>query len=245
MKDNQQLSLFGNPFQSLINDNTRDDEWVNATKWCQHYNKDWYEFSRSKETKAFIKAIEQKFGNGNFPVSKKERNGKQWIMWIHPLLAIKLAEWLDPEFDVYVKETFKAYLDGDIRIADSVISRNNNPDDLKWLQKRLDGKIARRGFTDELQKHGVTGEGYAMNTDAIYSGLFGKTAKQIKEEKGVKKGELTRDHMDLLELSAVSLAEIAAIKRIEKENAFGNKQTTHQSAITSIKIKQALSELLD
>jgi len=45
--------------------------------------------------------------------------------------------------------------------------------------------------------------------------------------------------------TAVSLAEIAAIKRIEKENAFGNKQTTHQSAITSIKIKQALSELLD
>lgn len=259
MKDNQQLSLFGNPFQSLINDNTRDDEWVNATKWCQHYNKNWYEFSRSKETKAFIRSLQKRLkqsqvnsGNGSKVTTgkiavvnsiNKGRAGSE--TWVHPLVAIKLAEWLDPEFDVYVKETFKAYLDGDIRIADSVISRNNNPDDLKWLQKRLDGKIARRGFTDELQKHGVTGEGYAMNTDAIYTGLFGKTAKQIKEEKGVKKGELTRDHMDLLELSAVSLAEIAAIKRIEKENAFGNKQTTHQSAITSIKIKQALSELLD
>lgn len=160
MKDNQQLSLFGNPFQSLINDNTRDDEWVNVTKWCDHFGKKWAQIAKQTEFIRYMEALSNKLFGHSDKKSLYKVTGKPKQVWAHPLIAIKLAEWLSPEFEVYVKETFKAYLDGDIRIADSVISRNNNPDDLKWLQKRLDGKIARRGFTDELQKHGVIGEGY-------------------------------------------------------------------------------------
>jgi hypothetical protein len=255
-----QLDLFGNPLESLINDNIRPcDNWINATKWCQHYNKDWYEFSRSKETKAFIRSLQKRLkqsqvnsGNGSKVTTgkiavvnsiNKGRAGSE--TWVHPLLAIKLAEWLSPDFDIYVKETFKRFLDNDITLADEIIQRSQSDDELKWIQARVEGKIARKSFTDELKKRGVTGVGYAMNTDAIYTGLFGKTAKQIKEERQIEHKDTTRDDMSFFELSAVRFAEANAVKRMEKHGSTGNKPTTIDSAITAQILKEAMDKILE
>jgi len=131
-----QLNLFSSDLQVLVLNNTRtDDNWVNATKWCEHFGKEWYEFSRAKETKAFLEILKEKpeFGNGYNTVSKK-RNGKRWETWVHPLVAIKLAEWLSPEFDLYVKETFKRFLDNDPELITEMIGRTKDKKALKKIK---------------------------------------------------------------------------------------------------------------
>lgn len=95
-----QLNLFDNELQVLITINTRtDDQWVNATRWCEHFDKTWYEFARSKETKSFLKALKtMQRTNGKSPFVKSINKGRAGSeTWVHPLVAIKLAEWLSSE----------------------------------------------------------------------------------------------------------------------------------------------------
>jgi hypothetical protein len=253
---NIQTNLFTNPLQVLLTENTRNDDWVNATKWCQHFGTKFNDFRNANIT--FFRKLNNKLildTTGLQPSQHKDFNstrlviessekGKSAIAWVHPILAIKLAEWLSPEFDIFVKETFKRYLDGDITLADDIVQRTNSKEDLKWLQKRLDGKIARKAFTDELKNHGVTGIGYAMNTNAIYKPILGKTAQELREERNIANGYLTRDNMSLLELSAIGLAEIASLARMQKSEAKGNKQTSQISEDTANKIKTAIIDIL-
>lgn len=117
---------------------------------------------------------------------------------------------------------FCRYIDSDITLAGDIVQRSNNIQDLKWLQTRLEGKIVRHQFTDELKERGVTGVGYAMNTDAINVELFDHKAKELKAIRQVKNA---RDGLSELELAALKLAELKAIDKMEKENAQGNQDT--------------------
>lgn len=51
----------------------------------------------------------------------------------------------------------------------------------KWLEARQLGKIARKIYTDLLQSQGCENYDYAKWTDYVYMGLFGATAKAMKE----------------------------------------------------------------
>lgn len=88
----------------------------------------------------------------------------------------------------------------------------------KWIRERLDGKVARHKLTDTLQQHGVMGKGFAICTDALNQGLFGKTAKELKAERGVLS---TRDGMDDLELSGLNFAERISERKIKQQNLQG------------------------
>jgi hypothetical protein len=239
---NIQNNLFTNPLQVLVTENTRNDDWINATKWCGYFGKRFNNFTRLKETKLFIENMLSKTGYSHLSNLVETVSGKD--TFVHPLIAIKLAEWLSPDFDLFVKEVFKRYLDGDITLADDIVQRSHSKEDLKWLQKRLDGKITRKAFTDELKNHGVTGVGYAMNTNAIYKPLLGKTAQELREERNITNGDLTRDNMSALELSAIGLAELASLARMQKSEAKGNHQTSKISEDTANKIKTAIIDLL-
>lgn len=239
---NIQTNLFSDPLQVLVTENTRNDDWVNATKWCGYFGKRFNNFTRLKETKFFIENMLSKTGYSHLSNLIETVSGKD--TFVHPLIAIKLAEWLSPDFDLFVKETFKRYLDGDITLADDIIQRSKSEKELEWLQQRLKGKITRKAFTNKLKNHGVTGIGYAMNTNAIYEPLFGKTAKEIKEEKGISQKETARDEMTDLELSALDLAEKVAMARIKKQNVTGNKGTAYQSRIASSNIKEAIKDVI-
>lgn len=239
-----QLSLFSNDLENLVKENTRhDDNWVNATKWCKYYGKRFSNFTRLQEIKLFIAKLSKKLGYSDVSKVVEHNSGKD--TFIHPLLAIKLAEWLNPDFDICVKETFKRFLDNDITLADEIIQRSQSDDELKWIQARVEGKIARKSFTDELKKRGVTAVGYAMNTDAIYTGLFGKTAKEIKQERQIEHKDTTRDDMTFFELSAIRFAEANAVKRMKKHGSTGNKPTTIDSAITAQILKEAMDKILE
>ena len=85
----------------------------------------------------------------------------------------------------------------------------------KWINQRLRSIEVRKELTDEWDRAGVTeGQQYATLTDIITQGWSGKTTRQYKHHKGLKKENL-RDNMTNIELALNTLAE-ASVTEISK-----------------------------
>lgn len=220
-------------FTELVSSTQRADGFVNATKWCKEFGYRLADWKRLPETKKRAKALQEKlfeFNGGKIPsLITVEGSGRNATTWVHPIMAIHLAQYLSPEFANFVAEVFQRYLEADITLADDIVQRQDDPERVKWLKERIEGKLARFYFTDVLKRHGV-GEvnrgryrenGYALCTEAINKTLFGKTAKQIREERQVQE---TRDGLSRVELAALNLAETIAAEEIREGDRRGNRQ---------------------
>ncbi len=86
----------------------------------------------------------------------------------------------------------------------------------EWINQRLKSIEVRKELTDEWENHGVKkGQEFATLTDIITQAWSGKTVKQYKQHKNLKKESL-RDNMTNLELVLNMLAE-ATTTEISKE----------------------------
>jgi prophage antirepressor-like protein len=87
-----------------------------------------------------------------------------------------------------------------------------------WINQRLKSIEIRKELTDEWKKHGLQeGVHFASLTDIIYKTWSGKTAKEYKRFKGLKKESL-RDNMTNKELVINMLAEISTKEISEVSN---------------------------
>lgn len=78
-----------------------------------------------------------------------------------------------------------------------------------WINQRLKSIEIRKELTDEWKKHGLQeGAEFAFLTDVIYKTWAGKTSKEYKQYKGLKKENL-RDNMTNKELVINMLAELS------------------------------------
>jgi len=78
-----------------------------------------------------------------------------------------------------------------------------------WINQRLKSIEIRKELTDEWKKHGLQeGTEFAFLTDVIYQTWAGKTAREYKQYKGLKKENL-RDNMTNKELVMSMLAELS------------------------------------
>jgi hypothetical protein len=86
----------------------------------------------------------------------------------------------------------------------------------EWINQRLKSIEVRKELTDEWENRGVKkGQEFANLTDIITQAWSGKSVKQYKQHKNLKKENL-RDHMTNLELVLNMLAE-ATTTEISKE----------------------------
>ena len=86
----------------------------------------------------------------------------------------------------------------------------------EWINQRLKSIEVRKELTDEWENRGVNkGQEFATLTDIITQAWSGKSVKQYKQHKDLKKENL-RDHMTNLELVLNMLAE-ATTTEISKE----------------------------
>lgn len=87
-----------------------------------------------------------------------------------------------------------------------------------WINQRLKSIEIRKELTDEWKKHGLKeGVQFATLTDIIYKTWAGKSAKEYKEYKGLKKENL-RDNMTNKELVLNMLAELSTKEISESSN---------------------------
>jgi len=120
--------------------------------------------------------------------SKKAEPFKQWMAQV---AAERLNQMQDPELNFE-----QAYAD---------YRRLGYSD--KWINQRLKSIEIRKALTDEWNRAGVTeGQQYATLTDIITREWSGKTTKQYKQYKGLKKESL-RDNMTNMELALNIFAE--------------------------------------
>ena len=95
----------------------------------------------------------------------------------------------------------------------------------KWINQRIKSIEVRKELTDEWNRAGVTeGQQYASLTDIITKAWSGKSTKQYKQYKGLKKENL-RDNMTNIELALNILAEASATEISKAQNPRGYKQS--------------------
>lgn len=91
----------------------------------------------------------------------------------------------------------------------------------EWIEKRVRGINIKNELTDEWKKRGVRkGLEYEILTDEISKATFGKTTKQYKDFKKLKKENL-RDHMNDLELIFSMLGEASTTRIAKNKNSLG------------------------
>ena len=95
----------------------------------------------------------------------------------------------------------------------------------KWINQRLKSIEVRKELTDEWNRAGVKeGQQYASLTDIITQAWSGKTTRQYKQYKGLKKENL-RDNMTNIELALNILAEASTTEISKAQNPKGFKQS--------------------
>ena len=95
----------------------------------------------------------------------------------------------------------------------------------KWINQRLRSIEVRKELTDEWDRAGVKeGQQYASLTDIITQGWSGRTTRQYKHYKGLKKENL-RDNMTNIELALNTLAEASVTEISKSKNPKGFRQS--------------------
>lgn len=158
----------------------------------------------------------------------KTRRGKCGGTYGVKQVALEYAQYLDSDLAVIVNEVFFQRIEEERN--PEIIGRRYieaykrmNRDD-KWIVARLQGIDTRRGFTNVLKSHEVTGKGYGRCTNAIYRPLYGCDANGIRAKKSLPAKGSIRDNMSRTELIAVQLAESLATDKIEEYNVLGNRR---------------------
>lgn len=135
------------------------------------------------------------------------KKAEPFKVWMAQVAAERLDEIADPE---------KAILRG----ADYYRAKGYTEG---WINQRMQGIEMRKELTDEWKARGIEEEkDYAILTNEMTKAWSGKTVREYKELKGLKKQNL-RDNMTNIELVLNMLAEVTttAISKSRKPDTFG------------------------
>lgn len=111
------------------------DGYINATALCKACKKDFYDYSRLKSTKEFIDELSSETGIPVSALIQTVKGGTPQFQgtWVHPQVAINLAQWASPKFAVLVSKWVFEWMQGSF-------NKNNMPYHLqRYLLNR--GKI--------------------------------------------------------------------------------------------------------
>ena len=140
--------------------------------------------------------------------SKKAEPFKQWMAQV---AAQRLNQMQDPELN------FEQAIEDYKRLGYSE----------RWINQRIQTIRARKELTDEWNRAGLKeGQQYATLTDIITKEWSGKTTRQYKDFKGLKKESL-RDNMTTMELALNMVAEAATVEISKAENPKGFRQSAN------------------
>ncbi|MGL5964722.1 MAG: KilA-N domain-containing protein [Fusobacteriaceae bacterium] len=79
------------------------DGKVNLTKICQHFGKRLDHWTKSQNTQRFLQAFKVITPNGGITINKGN-NGQEQGSFAHPRIALKLAEWISVDFEIWAND---------------------------------------------------------------------------------------------------------------------------------------------
>jgi hypothetical protein len=82
------------------------DGYINATAMCKAAERRWSHYAENASTKSFVKVLASKTGIPASTLIQSLTGGDVRLQgtWVHPQVAIHLAQWLSPEFAVQVSD---------------------------------------------------------------------------------------------------------------------------------------------
>lgn len=98
------ISLFSNNTQ--ITFQRQEDGYINATALCKAEGREFNTWNRSKTTIAFLKELSSATQICGTELVQIQQGGDAQLQgtWVHPQVAINLAQWLSPKFAVQVSK---------------------------------------------------------------------------------------------------------------------------------------------
>jgi hypothetical protein len=90
------------------------DGYINATAMCQAAGKNWHDYFRLGSTQPFLQELAAETGIPASEIVESIRGGPPHRQgtWVHPQVAISLAQWLSPRFAVLVSKWVVDWMSG-------------------------------------------------------------------------------------------------------------------------------------
>ena len=238
----------------------KQEEYLNITDMLKAKDGDFFisDWLRNRNTVEFLSIWEEvhnpNFNYGefaiirsqawlnNFKISVKERCEKTNSTWLiakpgryggtyaHKDIAFEFWMWISPTFKVYLIKEFQRLKDLEMKSLD-------------WSVKRFLTKVNYKIHTDAIKDNLIPPELsqteigfiYADEADVLNKALFGKTAKQRREEHHDQKGNI-RDYATLEQLIILANIESMNAQFIQMEMPQSQRlQLLNQTAIVQMK----------
>jgi hypothetical protein len=174
------------------------DGYINLNQLCKAAGKEFYEWKKNKKSKAFIEVLSSSRGFPRVDLIKYESGGNgERHNWGHPQVAINVAQWVSPEFDVKVsKFVFELMLFGKVEIGKEKTNKeleNKLQQEIKNLKN--ENFLLTKKYNSQMKKHHfhkfkqngpsfyviVEGLEYADNIIRIKIGICGCTKRRIQQ----------------------------------------------------------------
>ena len=150
------------------------------------------------------------------------RKGAQGGTFAHWQIALAYAKWLSPELHLQVNDIYRRFQEADPALAESVIDRTENVEDLARIEARARNKQTNKALNGVIAAHGGEGKTFARVADINNIAVTGKTAKQIRAENGLTKKASTRPHLPTQGMNHMAFLEDLEAKSIEKKRSLGH-----------------------
>lgn len=109
-----ELPVIQHEVRNELIDQRANDGYINATAMCKAAGRRFNDYARLDGTRAFVRALSTETGFPATELIQTLRGGNPNLQgtWVHPQVAIHLAQWLSPEFAVQVSKWVFEWLSG-------------------------------------------------------------------------------------------------------------------------------------
>lgn len=104
------------------------DGYIHATDMCNVGKKKWAHYNENKRTQKFIIELSTSVGIPIDLLIESKSSGINELRgtWVHPHIAINLAQWVSPMFAVKVSGWVARFISGDLTLAKEVLENNDS-----------------------------------------------------------------------------------------------------------------------
>lgn len=165
------------------------DGYINATAMCKKAGKQWTHYYNNARTKDFLAELEAVNGiplTALIQILMGGNDPKSQGTWVHPDVAINLAQWLSPRFAVQVSKWVREWMQGGALSA-------YMPDHVRrYMTNR--GKIPPTHFSmlNEIYLHllaPMEQGGYILPSKMVPDASTGRMFSKFLRDKGINPGE--------------------------------------------------------
>jgi hypothetical protein len=195
-----------------------EDGYIDVTNLCNAGKKKFNDWKRLNKTTAFLKVLSSSAGNpANELLKYQNGSNAERKTWVHPQVAINIAQWISPEFDVQVSRwIYQIMLTGKTDIRDSKttqqldqLSKENKQyaEKIEFFERKYIQRNRRVDYTDQNVVYIITTESRELKKEY----KIGKTQDLTNR---LSTYNTTEDHKVVFFLECESQDEMNTLEKI-------------------------------